>query len=73
MITGISRRTLMRNAPLVVRLTKMEPGERKQEFFRILNLLEIKVAAKCEDAEQEVHDFSEIVTAFRAAEHRGYR
>ena len=69
----ISRGTLARNRELVTRLARLDPAKRKEQFFEILGLLEIKVAAHCPEAEQEVRDFGEIVTAFRAAEYQGYR
>lgn len=53
---------------LIIELAELPPDERKTRFFRILNLLEIKVATHCKEAEREVQQFSEIVTAFRAAE-----
>lgn len=61
--------TFDENAGLIIELAELPENVRKERFFRILNLLELKVAAHCGEANQEVKQFGEIVCAFRAAEH----
>lgn len=64
----VSEHTFEQNIPLIAALAQLPAEERKEQFFRILSWLEIKVAAHCIEANREVHQFSEIKAAFTAAE-----
>ena len=64
----IRRCTVARNHDLIVKLVRLPPEEREEQFVRIYQLLELKAAAHCAEARQELKEFGEIVTVLRAVQ-----
>jgi hypothetical protein len=65
-MSTISRATLERNSPFIAKIVKSPPEKWDEKLIEAYRLIELRLAAHCPEAQQELQEFGEIATALRA-------